>query len=59
MKADRIEEIILLLNEARNKITKANIIYGKEDLDNIYIENMLDLIADEISDLIKMSKEIK
>ena len=32
MKNERIEEIIILLNEARNKITKANIIYGNTNV---------------------------
>ena len=47
------EEIIILLNEARNKVGKANILYEKFNEDNIYLKALLDLINNEIHDLTK------
>ena len=50
------EEIIILLNEARNKITKAIMIYNKFEKDDVYLRTIKDLLGNEIVDLVKENK---
>lgn len=45
------EEIIILLQEARNKIAKANIIYDKFEIDDVYLKTIKDLLSDELISL--------
>lgn len=52
------EKVIILLNEARNKISKANIIYQKYEQDNIYLKTLIDLLNEELSDLTINKKQI-
>lgn len=50
------EDIIIILNEARNKINKAIMIYNKFDKDDIYLKTIKELLHNEIQDLIKEKK---
>lgn len=50
------EEVIILLTEARNKITKSNILYQRYKQDNVYLETIAKLIDDELADLTKKEK---
>lgn len=52
------EEIIILLNEARNKVGKANILYEKFNEDNVYLKTMLDLLNNELKDLTKGKEHV-
>lgn len=45
------EEVIILLNEARNKISKASILYSKTNQEDVYIKTILDLLNSELHDL--------
>ena len=45
------EEVIILLNEARNKISKASILYSKTNQEDVYIKTILDLLNSELYDL--------
>ena len=47
------EDMIILLNEARNKISKAIIMYSKYDKDDVYLQAIKDLLNNEIKDLTK------
>ena len=47
------EEIIILLNEARNKISKSIMIYSKYDKENVYLKTIKDLLNQELEDLAK------
>ena len=45
------EDIIILLNEARNKINKSIILYKKFNQDDVYLKTIKDLITQELKDL--------
>lgn len=47
------EEVIILLNECVNKITKAIIKYNQNNKDDIYLQTIRDLLNDEIKELVK------
>ena len=47
------EEVIILLNEARNKISKASILYDKFNQEDVYIQTIIKLLNDELKDLTK------
>lgn len=50
------EEVIILLNEARNKINKSIMLYDKYDKDDIYLKTIKDLISEELQELTKKEK---
>ena len=45
------EEIIILLNEARNKINKSIMLYNKYDQDDVYLIAIIDLLRQELKEL--------
>ena len=45
------EEVIILLNEARNKINKSIILYEKFSEDAVYLKTIKDLLTQELKDL--------
>ena len=45
------EEVIILLNEARNKISKVSILYSKTNQEDVYIKTIIDLLNSELRDL--------
>lgn len=45
------EEIIILLNEARNKINKSIMLYNKYDQDDVYLLAIKDLLSQELKEL--------
>lgn len=47
------EEVIILLNECVNKITKAIIKYNQNNKDDVYLQTIRDLLNDEIKELVK------
>ena len=50
------EDVIILLNEAQNKINKTIMIYSKYDKDDVYLKTIRDLLKQEIADLTKKNK---
>ncbi|MBO7696537.1 MAG: hypothetical protein J6T10_28250 [Methanobrevibacter sp.] len=50
------EDVIILLNESRNKINKLIMIYNKFDKDDVYLKTIKELITNELKDIIKESK---
>ena len=50
------EDIIILLNEARNKINKAIMIYSKFNKDDVYLKAIRDLLNQELDDLTKKNR---
>ena len=45
------EEIIILLNEARNKINKSIMIYSKYAKEDVYLKTIRDLLNQELEEL--------
>lgn len=45
------EEIIILLNEARNKINKSIMLYNKYDQDAVYLKTIKDILNQELKEL--------
>lgn len=45
------EEIIITLNEARNKINKSIMLYNKFDRDDVYLQAIRDLLNRELKEL--------
>ena len=45
------EDVIILLNEARNKLSKAIMIYNKYDQDDVYLKAIKDLLNQELKEL--------
>lgn len=45
------EEIIILLNEARNKINKSIMLYNKYDQDDVYLKTIKDILNQELKEL--------
>lgn len=50
------EDVIILLNEARNKINKLIMLYNKFDKDDVYLKTIKELMTNELKDIIKESK---
>ena len=50
------EDIIILLNEARNKINKTIMIYSKFNKDDVYLKTIRDLLNQELEDLTRKEK---
>ena len=50
------EDVIILLNEAQNKINKTIMIYSKYDKDDVYLKTIRDLLRQEIADLTNKNK---
>lgn len=51
------EDIIILLNEARNKINKTIILYEKFNQDSVYLRTIRDLLNQELKDLTSKDKK--
>lgn len=50
------EDVIILLNEARNKINKTIMIYSKFNKDDVYLKTIRDLLNQELEDLTRKEK---
>lgn len=51
------EDIIILLNEARNKVNKTIILYEKFNQDSVYLRTIRDLLNQELKDLTSKDKK--
>ena len=51
------EEIIILLNEIRNRINKSIMLYNKFDKDDVILKAIKDLLNAELEDLVKENKK--
>ena len=51
------EDIIILLNEARNKINKSIILYNKFNKDDVYLKAIKDLLNEELKELTDKRKK--
>ena len=51
------EDVIILLNEARNKISKTIMIYSKYNKDDVYLKAIRDLLNKELEDLTRKEHE--
>lgn len=45
------EEIIIILNEARNKVNKSIMLFNKYDKDDVYLQAIKDLLNQELKEL--------
>lgn len=52
------EDMIILLNEARNKISKAIMMYSKFEKDDVYLKAIKDLLNQELKELTKENDRI-
>ena len=50
------EEVIILLNEARNKISKAMMLYDKYAMDDVYLRTIKEILSQELHELTKKEK---